>query len=155
MSCGEREPAAGQTSVVVVESLFSAEQSACQAKQSADLTAKQTAAVEEEGRRLGNPTLAFPCWQIIWKARNISFMSTTSFRSAYMDLSLLACIESACLLKSCECSGPGPGDTWTRCAEMSDNVASGVSKNTDSKLVCITFVGGGQAQTHSLLPQKL
>jgi len=65
MSCGERELAAGQT--FAVESLSSAEQLACQAKQSADLTATQTAAaaVVEEGRRLGDPTSAFPCWQII------------------------------------------------------------------------------------------
>ena len=81
------EQAAGQNSAVVVESLFSAEQSACQAKQIADLTAKQTAAaaVEEKGRRLEDPISAFPCWQMIWKTGNISF-AHTSYRLASVVL---------------------------------------------------------------------
>ena len=68
---------AGQIFAAVVESLFFAEQLSCQAKQSVGLTAKQTAAADgdsaavEKGTRPGEPTLAFPCWQMIRLSESI------------------------------------------------------------------------------------
>ena len=49
----------------MVEFLFAAEQLACQSRQIVDLPAMQAAALDlEEGGRLGDPSLVFPCWQM-------------------------------------------------------------------------------------------